>query len=172
MIQSPYTLYKLMVLYLLRALPFPLTNTQLTDLFLEKNYTSYFHLQEVLSEMLEQGYLTSETKEHMTLYSMTPEGERTLSFFQNDISAEIRAELDAYLASHQTELRKKLETTADYNRTVEGSYIVHCEAKEGADPLIDLRLLAPSEDSAHTLARNWKKKSQEVYAAIMRVLSE
>ena len=48
MIQEPETLYKLMALYMLNKVNFPLTNSQLTQFFLDKEYTTYFTLQQVL----------------------------------------------------------------------------------------------------------------------------
>ena len=39
--QEPLTLYKLIVLYLLNKVSFPLTMAQVSDLILEKEYTSY-----------------------------------------------------------------------------------------------------------------------------------
>ena len=51
MIQEPETLYKLMILYMLNKVNFPLTNSQLTQFFLDKEYTTYFTLQQVLSEL-------------------------------------------------------------------------------------------------------------------------
>ena len=42
MIQEPETLYKLMILYMLNKVNFPLTNSQLTQFFLDKEYTTYF----------------------------------------------------------------------------------------------------------------------------------
>ena len=52
MIQEPETLYKLMALYMLNKVNFPLTNSQLTQFFLDKEYTTYFTLQQVLSEQI------------------------------------------------------------------------------------------------------------------------
>lgn len=43
------TLYKLMVLYMLSKVNFPLSNSQIADFMLDKQYTTYFTLQEVLS---------------------------------------------------------------------------------------------------------------------------
>ena len=52
MIESTYSLYKLIILYMLKKVKFPLTNAQISDFMLGREYTSYFHLQEVLSEMV------------------------------------------------------------------------------------------------------------------------
>lgn len=40
---EPFTLYKLIVLYMLEKVDFPLSNTQISDFFLEKEYTNYFY---------------------------------------------------------------------------------------------------------------------------------
>ena len=52
MIESSYSLYKLIVLYMLKKVNFPLTNAQISDFILGQEYTSYFHLQQVLTEIL------------------------------------------------------------------------------------------------------------------------
>ena len=45
------TLYKLIVLTMLDRVDFPLTNAQISDFILTKEYTNYFTLQQVLSEL-------------------------------------------------------------------------------------------------------------------------
>ena len=45
MIESTYSLYKLIILYMLKKVKFPLTNAQISDFMLGREYTSYFHLQ-------------------------------------------------------------------------------------------------------------------------------
>ena len=53
--QEPLTLYKLIVLYLLNKVSFPLTMAQVSDLILEKEYTSYLTLQQVINELAQAG---------------------------------------------------------------------------------------------------------------------
>ena len=47
---DPLTLYKLMTLYMLNKVNFPLTNAQLSGFFQEKGYTTYIGFQQVLTE--------------------------------------------------------------------------------------------------------------------------
>ena len=42
MLAEPMTLYKLMNLYMLHQVNFPLTNAQLSNFFLDREYTTYF----------------------------------------------------------------------------------------------------------------------------------
>ena len=61
MLSDPITLYKLMILYMLAHVNFPLTNSQLTDFFLDHEYTTYFTLQQALNELREAGLLRMDT---------------------------------------------------------------------------------------------------------------
>ena len=48
-----YTLYKLIILYTLNEAGFPITNAQMTEFVLNKGYTTYFVLQEVIGELID-----------------------------------------------------------------------------------------------------------------------
>ena len=50
MLSDPMTLYKLMVLYLLKHVSYPLTEDRLSEFFIAGNYTDYFRLKEILDE--------------------------------------------------------------------------------------------------------------------------
>ena len=60
-------LYKLIILYMLNKVDFPLTTAQISEFILDKGYTSYFKLQEVLSEMQDDGLIKPETTYNRTL---------------------------------------------------------------------------------------------------------
>lgn len=171
MVDSPFALYKLIILYALHQASFPLTNSQLSDLFLSKEYTSYFHLQEVLSDMEESGLLYAETTGHATYYRMSPQGENTIQYFANEISPAIRREITDYLQDHAHEIRNDGQITADYAKTPEQDYAVHCRVMEGNSALIDLTLTVPTESAARTLTENWKQRSQEAYEELMKLLT-
>lgn len=47
---EPFTIYKLTILYMLDKAGFPLSNTQISNFFLEKEYTDYFRVQEVIGD--------------------------------------------------------------------------------------------------------------------------
>ena len=81
MLSEPLTLYKLMILYMLKQVKFPLSNSQISEFFLDNEYTTYFTLQQALSELLESTLIRVETTRNSTRYEITREGEDTLTFF-------------------------------------------------------------------------------------------
>ena len=46
-------LYKLIILYMLDRVDFPLTNSQISEFVLTKKYTNYFTLQESINDLID-----------------------------------------------------------------------------------------------------------------------
>ena len=46
---EPLTLYKLIILYMLKKVDFPLTNAQISEFVLDQEYTTYFTLQQAIA---------------------------------------------------------------------------------------------------------------------------
>src|SRR5699024_2161580 len=89
-----FTLYKLIVLYMAQQSKEELTNSQISEFVLDREYTDYFHLQQVLSELVETGLLKKRTVSNSSHYEITEEGSRTFYYFEKDLSAEIKKEID------------------------------------------------------------------------------
>lgn len=170
MLSEPMTLYKLMNLYMLKQVNFPLTNAQLTDFFLKHEYAGYFTLQQALSELQESGLIRTESTHNSTRYVITREGEDTLSFFGKNISSAIVKDMDQYLKDNQCRMRNEVGISADYYKTTSQDYVVHCEVREGRNTLIDLNLSVPDKEQAEFMCSHWKERSQEIYSFVMKTL--
>ena len=51
---------------MLDKLDFPLTDGQISEFILDKGYTTYFTLQQAISEMVEAGFIREETTHNRT----------------------------------------------------------------------------------------------------------
>ena len=167
---EPHTLYKLIVLYMLKKIDFSLTNSQISSFILEQGYTTYFTLQSVLSELTESGLLHQETIQNSSFYTITPEGEETIGFFENKISQSIRDDIDHYLKENKMQLRNEVSVIADYYRNTAGEFAVRCQVKEKHSDLIDLTVTVPDEAQAKAICSQWQKKCQTIYEYIMKEL--
>ena len=150
MLNEPMTLYKLMNLYMLKQVNFPLTNAQLTNFFTEHEYTTYFTLQQALNELEDAGLIHKEPS--------------------HNISPAIVNDMDQYLKENKFRLREEVGTSADYYKATGQDYIVHCEVREGKTVLIRLDLALPDKEQAEAMCSNWKEKSQEIYSFAMKTL--
>lgn len=169
---EPLTLYKLMILYMLNKVTFPLTNSQLSSFFLEKEYTTYFTFQQAVSELIEQNLVTIESIRNTSYNRITMDGRETLSYFVKKLPVAVIDDMDIYLANNKYEFRNEVGTISDYYKTTEGDYTVHCEIKEGHTILIELNISVPTEKDAENMCNNWKEANQELYANILHTLSK
>lgn len=170
MLTEPMTLYKLMILYMLKKINSPLTNTQLSDFFLNREYTTFFVLQKALSELGEAGLITMESTHNSSRYEISKEGEQTLEFFGKKISPAIIEDIKEYIKENGFRIRNEVGSIANFYKSTCSDYIVHCEVKEGKNILIGLDISVPDEETAELMANHWSSQSQEIYQFIMRKL--
>ena len=170
MLAEPMTLYKLMNLYMLHQVNFPLTNAQLSNFFLDREYTTYFTLQQALNELLDAGLVKKETMRNSSRYEITKEGEETLEFFGKNISPAIVSDMDEYLKQNRFRMRNEVGLISDFYKSTNQDYIVHCEVREGTAVLVNLDISVPDKEQAEIMCNHWKDRSQEIYAYVMKSL--
>ncbi len=165
-----FMLYKLMILYILSRVNFPLTNAQLTAFILEKEYTNYFNIQRAISELIDDAFISAKTIRNSSLYRITETGTETLLFFDNMISSGIKEDIEVYLAENKYELQEEVSTSADFYQVKKGEFAAHLCVTERESPIIDLTLVVTTEEEAARLCSNWREKSSEVYSYLMSSL--
>lgn len=164
------TLYKLIILYMLQKVDFPLTTSQISEFILDKGYTNFFNLQQAISEVVDSNLVRVESTHNRTLYHLTEEGAETISFFSNNISPEIRQDIDEFFKEKKYELKEETAVKADYYLNTNHEYSVQLQVMENNLSLIDLTVVVPDEVSAQQIVSKWNKNNQEIYAMIMAQL--
>ena len=96
---SPFTTYKLIILYMLQNSDGDLTNSQITDFILDRKYTNYFQLQQAVSELVEADLVEMSSQSNRSYYRLTSEGKNTLKYFSKELSSDIKKEVEEYLNS-------------------------------------------------------------------------
>lgn len=170
MSQEPLTLYKLIILYMLDRVNFPLTSAQISEFILEREYTNFLILQQVIAELTEAGLIMTQTIGNRTHIIITPEGLNTLSFFENRISETIKKEINTFFKENEMELRNEVSILADYYKSTTGEYDAHLIAKEKNVKLVEITLSVPTEDSAAAICDNWQRRNQEIYQYLIEKL--
>lgn len=170
MTNEPKTLYKLMVLHMLRQVNFPLTENQLSEFFLSREYTNYFTLKEVLSELSNSSLIDVETIHNTSRYGITEEGDNTLDFFDKKIPSIIIEDIEKYLKDNRFKMRNEVSNTSEYYKSTSGDYIVHNEVREGKSILLSVDLSVPDEEQAKLMTSNWKDKSRDIYSYLLKAL--
>ncbi|MEI3280079.1 MAG: DUF4364 family protein [Eubacterium ramulus] len=109
-----HTMYRVMILYMLNQVEYPLTNTQITNFILEKEYTNSFTVQEILSDLISSQLITAESTHNNARYRITPYGQETFGFFHVKISDAIKEDIRTYFVEHDFDLKQETSVYADY----------------------------------------------------------
>lgn len=164
------TLYKLIILTLLDSVSYPLTNAILSDFLLEKEYTTYFTIQQALSELAEDGLVAREQTYNSSFYSLTENGRETFDLFGYTLNPKIRHEITAYLKEKNHEIIEKTSVFTNYTPARENEYTVTCRLQEKNAVLMDLSLTVPSEEAASKVCAQFQNKNSEIYAYLLKQL--
>ena len=155
---------------MLNRVSFPLTTAQISDFILDKDYTNFLTLQQVINELTETGMISAQTIRNRTHLAITDEGRETLQYFENRISDAIKNDINEYLRKNEFTLRNEVSVLADYYKSTSGEYEARLIAKDRGVNLVDITLSVPMEEMASSICDNWQNKNQAIYKYLIEQL--
>ena len=161
---------KLLLLYILKTLKQPISNTQLTEIVLENSFINYFTLQQYIAELDESKFIEYTEVMDKKLLKLTDKGENVLSFFKDRISPSKISLINEYIKLHIDLIKKELTIKSDYTIEADDSFIVDIQALENNYPLIELKLQVPTKNPATYLCNKWQENPSEIYDQIINLL--
>lgn len=170
MLQEPLTLYKLIILYMLNRVSFPLTKAQIMDFILEREYTNFLNLQQVIGELIDANMIAADSFRNRTHLTITDEGIETLSYFRYRIGEKMRADIDNFFSERELEIRNEISVTSSYDKLINDQYEAKLVANEKDITLVEIKLSVPNKEIAAAICDNWQKKNQEIYKFLIDTL--
>ena len=164
------SLYKAMLLYLLRHASVPLSNNALSRFLLDYDYTDYFHAEEAIHDLLAIDHIAEKKEGAKTIYTLTDAGKQTALTIESALSGEIREEMDRYLSENAYAFRNDASAAAGYRREENGDYLVSLELREQESLLLSVSLRVAEREDAERIAHNWPEKSEHFYRTAFREL--
>ena len=155
---------------MLDRVKFPITTAQISNYILEKEYTNFLTLQQVISELTEANLINARTVNNRTHLQITEEGRETLYYFDNRINDTIKAEINNYFHDNEFDLREEVSVLSNYYKSTSGEYEAHLIAKERDNNLVEIKLSVPTREVAESICDNWQKKNQDIYQELVKQL--
>ena len=155
---------------MLDNLEFPMTTSQLSEFFVNKGYTSYFHLQQAINELHDARFIRGDVVRNTTNYYLTASGQEALDMFLGKIPEPIKIDIMDYFSLKKYQLRKEVDITADYYPLKKGEYMVKTQIKEKGSTLMELYLNVVSKEQAIEVCDKWSEKCESVYSKVMELL--
>lgn len=170
--QNPNMLYKLILLYILDSVDYQMTNSQLSEYLISKEYTDYFTTQQEISSLIDVGYINQLNENGKTLYEISQEGISALkSLSSGRISDTIKLEINNFLKERGYDFRSDNFVTCTYDKNLRGDdYLVTCKIKERDYTLLNMTISVPDEKQAIKCKENWRKNKNKIYQDIMKNL--
>ncbi len=149
---------------------FKLSYSQISSFILEKEYTNFMTLQQVIADLQDTELISTDASLNRTLFSITEEGRNTLSYFRNRIGDAIIDDIDAFLSEKHLELKSEASIIAKYYKTTSGDYEAELIAREKESDLVNIKISVPAKDMAESICENWYDKNEQIYKYLMEEL--
>ncbi len=166
----PETENRLIILYALRQLG-PVTNMQLLQAMAESDLMNYITMQLALSDMEQQGQITTRAHPLGHLIEMTGEGDYILDSFERRIPASRRAVIDACAPEWKSRFKTEQMAPAESFTLPDGRMCIHLRLLDDAATLMDLMLYTPAEKSMTLLPERWRGCVQVIYSTVLAQLT-
>ena len=159
---------KILILYILKRLPAPVSQSMLTELTIIDNATNYFDYIECLTELEEKDLIiTTEDK-----YSITPKGIRTATEMESSLPYTIRIKAAAGAERAAKILSREAMIKTSHRAKPEGGFTVSLTLSDGLGEMMHLDILAGSDRQAVEMERCFRKNAESLYLRIAGILTE
>ena len=159
---------KVLILYILKRLPAPVSQNMLTELTIIDNATNYFDYIECLTELEEKDLIiVTEDK-----YSITPKGVRTEAEMERNLPYTIRIKAAAGAERAAKILAREAMIKTSHAEKPEGGYTVSLSLSDGLGEMMHLDILAGSEHQASEMEKRFRKNAESLYLRIAGLLTE
>ena len=170
---------KLAILYLINAMDLPMTRTQITSFFAEKELLGYLVLMKNLDDLVERGFLEalveSSQDEVSTSYILTDDGNTHLEHLESLLPRTVKRVIDSSIDETRGKIRKGYERTAHYFPNAENDeFTVKCgvyDDKQGT-MLMEISIPVVSREQAKHILANWNDNYTGIYQKVLEILTE
>ena len=159
---------KVLILFIMRRLPEPVTLDVLTGLTQCDDGISYFDVTECISMLIET--------EHIRLkdgkYSLTTKGERNGEILEKNLPFSVRTRAEDSTAIVRSNLNRDAMIKTQRSSSEDGGYKVALSLSDGIGDIISMELFTANEKQAIAIEKGFRKNAEKIYHSIIAVLVE
>ena len=165
-----FTVYKLIILYILDRSDGDVTQPMMSSFLLESGYANFISLAESYRQLEQQGLVRVYLDGGRKFMHLTEAGRETLGFFGMRLSRQIRKQVDEWLEQNGHLIREEREVRAVYEPVTSGAYEVRMTVRERNTTILEVKLTVPDSATAAAVAGKWKEKNAGIYQYLIENL--
>ena len=150
---------KILILYILNHLPAAVDAQTLSDLVFCDNGIGYFDYSDCLAELVDTAHITEK-------------GSRNVNEVASSLPYSVRMKADRVTEPIAEQMRRAAMIVAQHTNTPEGGCNVRLALSDGIGQIVSMQLLAADEAQARTMEHYFKAHAEDVYQALVRMLTE
>jgi len=158
---------KMLILFVLKRLPEPVTLETLGELTLCDEAISYFDITDCVQKLEETNHLVSCERK----YSLTAKGERNGEILEENLPYSVRQKAE--------ELTAKIRASIDRNAMIktgrepqnENGYKVTLSLSDGVSEILSMEIFAINEKRADKLEKGFRQNAEEIYHSVMKLIT-
>lgn len=162
---------KLCILLCIRYAQEPLSDSQLKTIMLSGTNVDFIELFAAIDSLIPENYIKKVWRDEVEKYDLTPQGEETIDFFDDKITASVRASLKNKIDELLKRDGQKTEAKCVISPTENNLYNVDITITEGKITLLSMTVFAGNKEKAARFAKGFRKKPLEFYQSIIDSLS-
>ena len=159
---------KLLILYIIKKLKTPCSNSNITDIILNNNFLNYFILQQYLNDLVEGSYLNTSDEKNEIFYKISPKGKKILEMFQNRIS---QFKIDCFKNYMKSLNEKNSNIDVDIKHSKKSNnFVLEVDFSKNNQSSLNLNIVTNSKDDLEVMIKNCKTNNQNLYNSIISLL--
>lgn len=165
---------KLVILWIMEKMEMPLTENSIIEICsVKNNWINYMDCLDLLYQLSEAKLIyKTACKEGEMRYNLSVEGRDCLSYFYKRVPKDLLDEIAEYSKANRLSIKQSQEYYANYTDAEDGSYLVTMRIYETmvVEPLFEIKIKAPTRQSAEEACKKWKQKAPNIYEHIFENL--
>ncbi len=157
---------KILILFILRRLPEPVTFEVLSELTLCDEGISYFDFAECVTDLVETEHISTDGH----TYEITEKGITNSEITENSIPFSVRLKAEKNASDARVALSRKSLISASHTILRKGGYMVELSMSDGVSDIIAMRLFAGSEKQAEALESGFSNNAETLYNQIIKLI--
>jgi GTP cyclohydrolase II len=159
---------KILILFILRRLPEPVTFEKLSELVLIDEGISYFDFAECVSELAGTEHIATDGH----TYAITDKGRRNGEITENSLPFSVRVKAEKSAAEVAFALSRKSMISAAHTIRRKGGYTVDLSLSDGISDIVTLKLYSASQDQAVALEEGFMRNAEDIYNKLLKLILE
>ena len=168
---------KLILLFTLDKMEFPLTENTIFDICYNRNgWISYIDCKEYLYKLVETSLIyKTECKDGEERFNITYDGRNCLNHFYEKLDAKLREQITEYTKANRMHFKRSQEYVSTFFKSEDGSYMVVLKIRSSSiqsEPLFEIKIKASSRQSAIEACKKWQDQAHAAYENIYDMFIE